>query len=362
MIDVMGERKKRKQVNCGGVKIGGGAPVSVQSMTNTDTRDVKATAEQIARLADAGCQIVRCAVPDRESAEAIGEIKRRSRLPLVADIHFDHRLALAAIESGADKVRINPGNIGERWKVQAVAEKAKEYGIPIRVGVNAGSLEKELLEKYGGPTAGALAESGINNLKFLEDIGFDDLVISMKSSNLKVSFDAHLIASDLTEHPFHIGVTEAGTSRGGGVKSAAGVGSLLLLGVGDTVRVSLTGDPVAEVACAREILKALGLRRGAIQVISCPTCGRCKVNLEALAGEVEEKLAPIERERELRGLPPISVAVMGCAVNGPGEAAGADIGVACGNGVGIIFRKGKESFSAPEEDIADLLVKGAANI
>ncbi|MDR3296558.1 MAG: flavodoxin-dependent (E)-4-hydroxy-3-methylbut-2-enyl-diphosphate synthase [Clostridiales Family XIII bacterium] len=346
-----------KQVDCGGVKIGGGAPVSIQSMTNTDTRDVKGTLAQIDRLADAGCQIVRCAVPDAEAAEALRAIKASSRLPVVADIHFDHRLALAALAAGADKIRINPGNIGGRDKIKAVVREAKTHGAPIRVGVNGGSLERGILEKYGGVTAEAAAESALAHVRLLTDLDFEDIVVSVKLSDVVRNHAAHVLAAGMTDRPFHIGLTEAGVGRGGEIKSAVGAGALLLAGIGDTLRVSLTGDPVREVLLAAEILKSLRLREGGAQVIACPTCGRCRVDLESLALAVERRLR--EAEKRAAGLlPAISVAVMGCAVNGPGEAACADIGVACGDGKGVIFQKGKIMRTVREEDIADELMKG----
>lgn len=350
-------RKKTRQVMCGDVAIGGGAPVSVQSMTNTDTRDVRATVEQIARLAAAGCQIVRCAVPDRAAAEALRAIRKRSPLPLVADIHFDYRLALSAMENGADKVRINPGNIGGEDRVRAVLAAAREREIPLRVGVNSGSLEKELLEKYGGPTAEALAESALSMARRMEALGFEQLVLSLKSSDPRTNYRAHMLVAEQTEFPLHIGLTEAGPAGSGSIKSAVGIGALLLAGVGDTLRVSLTGDPEEEVRCALDILAAAGLRRKAIELISCPTCGRTGVDLAALTKELEERLAPAARQREAAGLPPLTLAVMGCEVNGPGEAREADLGVACGKGKGLIFRKGLPVRTVPEGEIAAALIK-----
>jgi (E)-4-hydroxy-3-methylbut-2-enyl-diphosphate synthase len=331
-------------------------------MTNTDTRDVKATLAQIERLAEAGCHIVRCAVLDDEAAAALGAVKRASPLPVVADIHFDHRLALAAIQAGADKIRINPGNIGSAEGVAAVARLARERRVPIRVGVNAGSLEKALLEKHGAPTAGALAESALANVALLEALDFDDIVVSLKASDVRLNHEAHLLAAAKSDRPFHIGVTEAGTGRGGEVKSAIGAGALLLEGIGDTLRVSLTGDPVREVLLAADILKALKLREGCVDVISCPTCGRCRVDLESLARQVGERAAALERSAKGAGGPSISVAVMGCAVNGPGEAAHADIGVACGAGQGLIFQKGRGLKSVCEVDIGAELMKGVEAI
>lgn len=343
-----------KQVNCGNVKIGGGAPLSIQSMTNVNTADIAAAGKQIRRLADAGCQIVRLAVPDMEAAEALKELKKQADVPLVADIHFDYRLALAAIRSGVDKIRINPGNIGEKEKVRQVADAAKAAGIPIRVGVNSGSLEKDILEKNGGPTAEGLAESALRNVEILEDMNFSDIVISLKSSNVKMNYDAYKIVAASTEYPLHIGVTEAGTVSWGKVKSAAGIGALLLEGIGDTMRVSLTADPVEEVIFARELLAALGLRESGIDLVSCPTCGRTKVDLESIALQVERSLAPIEEKLSGRK---IKVAVMGCAVNGPGEAKDADLGVACGDGKGVIFARGTVIKTVPEDKIAEELIK-----
>ena len=343
---------------CGDVAIGGGSPISIQSMTNTDTRDVKATVEQIAKLDDAGCQIVRCAVPDEEAALALGQIKSRIRLPLVADIHFDYRLAVSAIKNGADKVRINPGNIGGKEKVKAVLSAAKERDIPIRIGVNAGSLEKEILRKYGGVTAEGLAESAIKALTYVESLDFDNLVLSLKASNVRMNFEACKLGAAQTEHPLHIGVTEAGTINSGKIRSAVGLGALLLCGIGDTIRGSLTGNPVDEILCAREILKAAGLYPGGISVIACPTCGRTKVDLEKLASSVEREINLIEPHWIRKGLPPLTIAVMGCSVNGPGEAREADFGVACGKGVGVIFQKGKPVETVAEESIVSALMSG----
>ena len=338
---------KTRQVRCGDVRIGGGAPISIQSMTNTDSRDEAALTEQIARLADAGCQIVRISVPDAESAEVFGRIKRKFRhLPLVADIHFDYRMALAAIRQGADKIRINPGNIGGAERVREVVQAAKERQIPIRVGVNSGSLEKPILEKYGGVTAEALAESALYNLAMIEDLG-----------DVKLNYRAHQILAAETDCPVHIGITEAGTPKRGKLKSAIGIGSLLLSGIGDTMRVSLTADPVEEVLFAKEILRSLGMRRSSIDLVSCPTCGRTRINLEALANEVEAKLEPLEDALEEKNCPSLKVAVMGCAVNGPGEAREADFGVAGGEGTGLLFESGRIVKTAvPEEALADELL------
>ena len=351
-----------RQVRCGNLYIGGGAPVSVQSMTNVDSRDEKALIEQIARLTDAGCEIVRIAVPDMESADTLGAVKKKlmasgNRVPLVADIHFDYRLAIAAIEAGADKVRINPGNIGSLDRVRAVVDAARERDIPIRVGVNSGSLEKTLIEKYGGVTAAGLAESALNNLKIIEDMDYDNLVVSIKSSNVKMNYDAHKILAAGTDHPLHIGITEAGTLARGKVKSAVGIGALLLEGIGDTMRVSLTADPVEEVYYAKEILRSIGLRQSAVDLVSCPTCGRTKVNLEKLASEVEKGLEPLEKRMLAAGKPSIKVAVMGCAVNGPGEAREADFGVAGGEGQGLLFVRGEILRKVPEDQIVTELLK-----
>ena len=337
-----------KKVMCGDVAIGGGAPVSIQSMTNVDSRNEKALIEQIARLEDAGCQIIRMAVPNMESAEVLGRVKKQIHIPLVADIHFDYRLAIAAMEQGADKVRINPGNIGSIDRVRAVVEAARERQIPIRVGVNGGSLEKDIVEKNGGVTAAGLAESALRNLKLIEDMDYDNLVISLKSSDVRMNYEAHKILAAGTDHPIHIGITEAGTPGRGKVKSAVGIGSLLL-------RVSLTADPVEEIYFAKEILRSLGLRKSAINLVSCPTCGRTRINLEGLANEVERHLDELESTWGDR--PGITVAVMGCAVNGPGEAREADYGVAGGDGKGLLFAKGEIVRTVPEAEIVPALLE-----
>lgn len=339
-----------KQILCGDVKIGGDAPISIQSMTNVNTADVAAAREQIARLTDAGCEIVRLAVPDLEAADAFKELKKTAKVPLVADIHFDYRLALAAIKNGADKIRINPGNIGARENVRKVVDAAKAIGIPVRVGVNSGSLEKDILEKNGGPTAEGLAESALRNVELLEDMGFNDIVISLKSSNVKMNYEAYQIVAKASDYPLHIGVTEAGTLARGKVKSAAGIGALLLSGIGDTMRVSLTADPVEEVIFAKELLQSIGLRETGIDLVSCPTCGRTKVDLERIVNEVERKL-------DLLGNRKLKLAVMGCVVNGPGEAKDADYGVACGDGKGAIFAKGNVLKTVAEYEIADELIR-----
>ena len=346
-----------KQVNCGGVLIGGGAPISIQSMTNVDTRDTDRLVYQIEELADAGCDIVRCAIPDMEAAESFGRAKKRVRVPLVADIHFDYRLAIAAIENGADKIRINPGNIGSAERVQAVVDQARKRNIPIRVGVNSGSLEKGLIEKYGGVTADALAESGANMLKLIEDMDYDQLVVSIKSSNVRMNYDAHMRLKELTDHPIHIGITESGTPRNGELKSAVGIGSLLLAGIGDTMRVSLTDDPVKEVMLAKRILETVGLREKAIEVVSCPTCGRTEIDLIGLANEAEKRLETIAQKRLSSGLKPLKIAVMGCAVNGPGESREADYGIAGGKGEGIIFSHGEIIEKTSEDRLIDRLIE-----
>lgn len=350
-----------KQINCGGVLIGGGAPVSIQSMTNVDTRDTDALVRQIDELTDAGCEIIRVAVPDMEAAESLGRAKKLVRIPVVADIHFDHKLAIAAIENGADKIRINPGNIGSIEKVKAVVDKAKERNIPIRVGVNSGSLSKEMLSKHGGVTAAALAESGASTLKVIEDLDYDNLVVSIKSSNVKMNYDAHMILKELTDHPVHIGITESGTPRNGIIKSVAGIGSLLLAGVGDTMRVSLTDDPVNEVIWARRILETVGMRQKAIEVVSCPTCGRTEIDLIELANEAEDRLEPIAAKRKAEGKRPLKIAVMGCAVNGPGESREADYGIAGGRGEGLVFAAGEILKKVKEDELIDELIRLVEN-
>ncbi|MDD6095884.1 MAG: flavodoxin-dependent (E)-4-hydroxy-3-methylbut-2-enyl-diphosphate synthase [Firmicutes bacterium] len=350
-----------KQVNIGGVLVGGGAPVSIQSMTNVDSRDTKALVRQIDELSDAGCQIVRVAVPDLESAESLGRAKKLVKVPLVADIHFDYKLAIAAIENGADKIRINPGNIGSIDRVKAVVDKARERGIPIRVGVNSGSLSRDVLEKYGGVTAAGLAESGVSTLRVIEDLGYDKLVVSIKSSNVKMNYDAHMILKDMTDYPIHIGITESGTPRNGIVKSVAGIGSLLLAGVGDTMRVSLTDNPVNEVVWARRILETVGMRQKAIEVVSCPTCGRTEIDLIGLANEAEDRLQPIAARREKEGKRPLKIAVMGCAVNGPGESREADYGIAGGRGEGLVFARGEILKKVREDELIDELIRLVEN-
>ena len=343
------QRKITRQIRIGSIAIGGGAPISVQSMTNTKTQDAEATVRQIEALASAGCDIVRLAVPDKEAAANIGAIKAQVKVPLVADIHFDYRLALVAIEQGIDALRLNPGNIGGAENVRRVAEAAKARSIPIRIGVNAGSLDKRLLEKYGGVTAEALVESALEHVRLLEEQDFYDMKISLKAHDVPLPLAAYRLLSERCDYPLHLGVTEAGTVRSGIVKSAVGIGALLAEGIGDTLRVSLTGDPVVEVRVAQEILKSLGLRDYGPTLISCPTCGRTAIDLPQIADRVEERLAGISR--------PIHVAVMGCVVNGPGEARSADVGIAGGKGVGLVFRKGEVVRQVKEEDLVEELFR-----
>jgi len=342
-------RKNTRKIKVGNIFIGCDAPISIQSMTNTKTSDVTATVRQIRELEDAGCDIVRVAVPGMEAAEAISEIKKQINIPLVADIHFDYRLALKAMENGADKIRINPGNIGSADRVREVVKMAKERGIPIRVGVNSGSLEKELLEKYGHVCAEALVESALSHVKILEDLDFHDIVISIKSSDVPMTIKAYTLLSEKTDYPLHIGVTEAGTPFAGAIKSAVGIGSLLLSGIGDTIRVSLTGDPVLEVKAAKEILKACGMYDKGAVLISCPTCGRTEINLIDIAEKVEKALENYKQ--------PIKVAVMGCVVNGPGEAREADIGIAGGKGSVAVFRKGQILRKVSESEAVEALLE-----
>lgn len=336
-----------RQILVGGVPVGGGAPVTIQSMTNTPTDDVTATVAQIRRLETAGCQIIRVAVPDMAAAKAVGAIKAQIHIPLVVDIHFDYKLALACVEAGCDAVRINPGNIGGADRVKAVAEACKAKKIPIRIGVNGGSLEKPLLAKYGGVTPEALVESAFGHIALLEQYDFHDICVSLKSSSVPVTMAAYKLMSEQSDYPLHLGVTETGTIRMGTLKSAIGIGGLLALGIGDTMRVSLSADPVEEVLAARDILKAAGLRREGADLISCPTCGRTRIDLIALANEVEERLKTVDK--------PITVAVMGCVVNGPGEAAAADVGIAGGNGEGLLFRKGEIVKKVPQDQLVDEL-------
>lgn len=340
-------RENTKVIQIGNQVIGGGNPILIQSMCNTRTEDVEATVEQIRRLTEAGCEIIRVAVPTMEAASALRSIKKQIHIPLVADIHFDYRLAIAAIESGADKIRINPGNIGSRERVRAVVEKAKEYSVPIRVGVNSGSLEKELVEKYGGVTAEALVESARNQTKVIEEMGYDELVISIKSSDVMMCVKAHELLAKECRYPLHVGITESGTLLSGNIKSSVGLGIILHEGIGDTIRVSLTGDPVEEIKSAKLILKALKLRKGGVEVVSCPTCGRTKIDLIGLAGEVETMVSEFDLD--------IKVAVMGCVVNGPGEAREADIGIAGGIGEGLLIKKGEVLRKVPEDQLLSAL-------
>ena len=336
-------RDLTKEIRIGDRVIGGSYPILIQSMTNTKTQDVDATVEQILRLEDAGCEIVRCTVPDMEAAKAIGEIKKRIHIPLVADIHFDYRLAIAAMENGADKIRINPGNIGSDERVRAVVEKAKEYHIPIRVGVNSGSLEKKYIEKYNGVTAEGLVESALEKVAMIEQFGYDQLVISIKSSDVMMCVKAHELIADKTPYPLHVGITEAGTIISGNIKSSIGLALILNQGIGNTIRVSLTGDPVEEIRSAKIILKTLGIRKGGAEIVSCPTCGRTQIDLIRLANEAETLVSRYPYD--------IKVAVMGCVVNGPGEAKEADLGIAGGLGCGVIIKKGKIIRKLPEEEL-----------
>lgn len=336
-----------KQIKVGNVLVGGGAPVSIQSMTNTRTDDVEATLRQIRELAAAGCEIIRVAVPDMAAAKAVGKIKEQCPLPLVVDIHFDYKLALEAIAAGADKVRINPGNIGSEDRVKAVADACRQKNIPIRIGVNGGSLEKHLLAKYGGVCPEAMVESAFGHIRLLNKFDFDDICVSLKSSSVPMTMKAYQIMSHESNYPLHIGVTEAGTVRMGTLKSAVGIGGLLALGIGDTMRVSLSADPVEEVYAARDILKAAGIRKEGAELVSCPTCGRTRIDLISLAGEVEERLKTVDK--------PITVAVMGCVVNGPGEASAADCGIAGGVGEGLLFKKGQIIKKVPQDQLVDEL-------
>ena len=338
-----------RRIQVGAVPVGGGAPVSIQSMCNTATEDVEATVQQIRRLEQAGCDIVRVAVPTEEAARAIPAIKRGIRIPLVADIHFDYKLALLCIDGGVDKIRINPGNIGSKERVRAVADGCRERGIPIRVGVNGGSLEKDLLRKYGGVTAEALAESALGHVHLLEDCGFGDICISVKCSHVPVNMAAYELLHERVDYPLHLGVTEAGTPEMGVLKSAIGIGGLLCRGIGDTLRVSLTADPVEEVTAAKKILQAAGIRRTEPDLIACPTCGRTQYDMLPIAREVERRLKDCHK--------PITVAVMGCVVNGPGEAAAADVGIAGGRGEGLLFAKGKILRKVPQEQLVDELFR-----
>ena len=346
-------RNQTKTIQIGNKTIGGGNPILIQSMTNTKTEDVAATVEQIHRLEKAGCEIIRCTVPTIEAAKAIGEIKKQISIPLVADIHFDYKMAIAAMENGADKIRINPGNIGGMDRVKAVVDVAKERNIPIRVGVNSGSLEKDIIEKYGRVTAEGIVESALDKVKMIEDLGYDNLVISIKSSDVLMCVKAHELLVEKTNYPLHVGITEAGTLWSGNIKSSLGLGMILGQGIGDTIRVSLTGDPVEEVKTAKLVLRTLGLRKGGIEVVSCPTCGRTQIDLISLAGKVEEMVADYPLD--------IKVAVMGCVVNGPGEAKEADLGIAGGIGEGLLIKKGEIIKKVPEEKLLDTLKEELEN-
>ena len=341
------KREETKVIQIGTRKIGGGNPIAIQSMTNTKTEDVQATVAQILALEKAGCEIIRCAVPTMEAAKALAEIKKQIHIPLVADIHFDYKLAIAAIENGADKIRINPGNIGDVSRVKAVVDKAKEYNVPIRVGVNSGSLEKELVEKYGGVTAEGIVESALDKVRIIEELGYDNLVVSIKSSDVMMCVKAHELIAEKCNYPLHIGITESGTLLSGNIKSSVGLGIMLYQGLGDTIRVSLTGDPLEEIKSAKLILKSLGLRKGGSEVVSCPTCGRTKIDLIGLANKVEAMVADIPLD--------IKVAVMGCVVNGPGEAKEADIGIAGGIGEGLLIKKGEIVKKVKEEELLETL-------
>ncbi len=336
-------RENTKVIKIGNRQIGGENPILIQSMTNTKTEDVRKTVEQIKRLEEAGCDIIRCAVPTEQAAYALREIKKDISIPLVADIHFDYRLAILAMENGADKIRINPGNIGSEEKIKAVVEVAKERNIPIRVGVNSGSLEKSLIEKYGGVTAAGIVESALDKVKIIENMGYDNLVISIKSSDVRMCIEAHQLLVKETDYPLHVGITESGTVYSGNIKSCVGLGAILSQGIGNTIRVSLTGDPVEEIKTAKLVLKTLGLRKGGIEVVSCPTCGRTRIDLIELANRVEEMVTNYDLD--------IKVAVMGCAVNGPGEAREADIGIAGGVKEGLLIKKGEIVKKVPESEL-----------
>ncbi|MEE9165921.1 MAG: flavodoxin-dependent (E)-4-hydroxy-3-methylbut-2-enyl-diphosphate synthase [Candidatus Neomarinimicrobiota bacterium] len=343
------QRRETRQVKVGDVPIGGGAPISVQSMTTSKTHDVTATLKEIDRLEEAGCQIIRVTVPDERAAKALPEIRKRMNVPLVADIHFNYRMALAAADAGADKIRINPGNIGKRDRVEAVLDKVKSVGLPIRIGVNAGSLEKDLLEKYGYPTPRAMVESAERHIRICKEFDFEDIVVSLKSSDVRLMVESYRLFSIMYDYPLHLGVTEAGPSRSGTIKSSVGLGTLLADGIGDTIRVSLTDDPVEEVRVGFEVLKSLGLASRGVTIIACPTCGRLEVDLFRIAAEMEDKLKDVKT--------PLSLALMGCAVNGPGEAAHADIGIAFGTGGGLIYQNGKKLGKVDESNVIDRLIE-----
>ena len=340
-------RRNTKEIKIGNMKIGAGNPIAIQSMTNTPTEDVEATVAQILALEVAGCEIVRCTVPTKAAALALKEIKKQIHIPLVADIHFDYRMAIAAMENGADKIRINPGNIGSIERVKAVVDKAKEYNIPIRIGVNSGSLEKELVAKYHGVTAEGIVESALDKVRIIEELGYNNLVVSIKSSDVLMCVKAHEILAKVCPYPLHVGITESGTVWSGNIKSALGLGMILSQEIGDTIRVSLTGDPVEEIKTAKLVLRTLGLRSGGIEVVSCPTCGRTKIDMIGLANQVETMVADIPLD--------IKVAVMGCVVNGPGEAKEADIGIAGGSGEGLLIKKGEIVRRVPEEELLQVL-------
>jgi (E)-4-hydroxy-3-methylbut-2-enyl-diphosphate synthase len=342
-------KKITRKLHIGKVEVGGGAPCSVQSMCSTDTRDIKSTLAQINGLAGVGCEIVRCAVPDMDAAVALGKIKAESPIPVIADIHFDYKLALAVLDCGIDGLRLNPGNIGDRWKVTEVVKAAAERKVPIRIGVNAGSLEKELLERYGHPTADAMVESALGHVRILEELGYQEIKISLKASDVTKTISAYRHLAERVDYPLHIGITEAGTIFSGTIKSAVGLGILLESGIGDTLRVSLTGDPLDEVRVGYEILKSLRLRQRGVNFVSCPTCGRCQINLIKVAEDVERALQGIDKQ--------ITVAVMGCIVNGPGEAREADVGIAGGKGEGLLFRNGEILRKVPEEKLAEALLE-----
>lgn len=347
-------KKQTRQIHIGPVAVGGGAPCSVQSMCSTDTRDSAATLQQIDALAAAGCEIVRCAVPDRDAADALATIKSHSSIPVIADIHFDYKLALRVLEGGIDGLRLNPGNIGEQWKVAEVVKAAAERRVPIRIGVNAGSLEKHLLEQYRHPTAEAMVASALGHIRILEDLHYHEIKVSLKASDVPKTVEAYRLLASQVDYPLHIGITEAGTIFSGTIKSSVGLGILLYDGIGDTLRVSLTGDPVDEVRVGYEILKSLGLRQRGVNFVSCPTCGRCQINLIKVAEEIEKRLQAIDK--------PITVAVMGCVVNGPGEAREADVGIAGGKGEGLVFRKGEIVRKVPEAELADALLEEIATL
>ncbi|WP_027338733.1 flavodoxin-dependent (E)-4-hydroxy-3-methylbut-2-enyl-diphosphate synthase [Halonatronum saccharophilum] len=342
------KRRWTKSVEMGDVKIGGESPISIQSMTNTDTRNIEETIEQIKSLEEVGCELVRVAIPDMKAAYKVDQIKKGIDIPLIADIHFDYRLALEVLDRGIDGLRINPGNIGSDQKVKVVAQKALEKGVPIRVGVNAGSLERELLEKYGHPSAEAMVESALRHINLLEKFDFKDIIISLKASKVSTTLKAYKLISKKIDYPLHVGITEAGTLKSGTIKSAVGIGAILAQGLGDTIRVSLTGDPVEEIYVAKEILKSLGLRKGGVEIISCPTCGRCEIDLVSVANRVEAKIVDLDKD--------IEVAIMGCVVNGPGEAREADLGIAGGKNMGLLFKKGEILKKVAGENLVEELL------